>query len=50
MTIWERDVGHHTWGHTNIDRQTLWLTALASAAVGSWIFALLVIAQDNAFP
>jgi hypothetical protein len=51
MTIWDRDIRHYARSHRiSVDQQTFWLAALATAALGSWVFALLVVVQDNAFP
>jgi hypothetical protein len=48
MTAWHlsRD---HQWKHV-IDRETLWILTLSVPVLGSWIFALLLVSQNNAFP
>ena len=44
---WKRVVGRETFW---IDRQTAWIVALSVPVIGSWVFALVLIAQNNAFP
>ena len=50
MSILDRDVRRHDWSRVLLDREAFWLATLSIAAVGSWAFALIMIAQDNALP
>jgi hypothetical protein len=37
---------HHHWKHL-VDYETVWILAYSAAVVGSFMFALLTIAQNN---
>jgi hypothetical protein len=43
----KRVVGRETFW---IDRQTAWIVVLSFPVIASWIFALVLISQNNAFP
>jgi hypothetical protein len=46
MTPWHFNDEHHPWAHL-VDYETLWVLAFSAAVIGSGIFGLLSIAQNN---
>ncbi len=37
---------HHDWKHL-VDYETFWILMFSAVVIGSWIFAMLSIAQNN---